>query len=93
MELSRTESAETLIRSIVGSYALTPAGVYFDQGSGDYREGVIKYFDLATRKVHLVRQLSARKASGLSWSIGERALLVPLNELQSSELVLIENPF
>lgn len=79
-----------LLEGPVGSYAVGGLGIYFDRGFGDYLPPELHYFDFATKKTQLLTRFQRRKAAGLSLSGDGRSLLVPLNDRQSSELVLVK---
>jgi sugar lactone lactonase YvrE len=86
-----TGSEEKLIDARVGSFAVTRNGIYFDQGSGDYTPAIVRYYDLTTRRIDLVRTFAMRKSTGLAVSPDGSTLLVPLNERQGSELMLMSS--
>src|SRR5579872_1530928 len=82
-------SEEKLIEGPVGDFAITRQGIYFDLGSGDYKEGVIKFYNHVTRTVRVVIHLEKRKSGGLAVSPDDRMLLFPINEREGSEVLLI----
>jgi Tol biopolymer transport system component len=75
----------------VGTYAISQRGIYFDRGFGDYSKPEIHILDFETNKQKLVMRFERRKAAGLSISADGGSLLVPLNDRQSSELVLVRS--
>jgi Tol biopolymer transport system component len=81
-------NAEKLIEPPVGDFALTQRGIYFDLGSGDYTQGIIKFCDLATHSLQVVARLEKRKSGGLAISADDQMLL-PINERQGSEVLLL----
>jgi Tol biopolymer transport system component len=83
-------SQEKLIDATVGDFSLTSRGLYFDLGSGDYTDGVIKFYNPLDRSVSLISQLERRKSGGLTVSPDESTLLMPINERQGSEVLLIK---
>ena len=80
---------EKLIDAPVGDFALSTRGVYFDLGSGDYTDGVIKFYNFSDRGVTLISQLERRKSGGLTVSPDGSTLLVPINERQGSEVLIM----
>jgi len=83
-------SEEKLIDAPVGDFAVTHRGAYFDLGSGDYVQGIIKFFDASSHKVSVVTQLERRKSGGLAISPDDRILLFPVNERQGSEVLVFK---
>jgi Tol biopolymer transport system component len=86
-------ASEEQVLSHVGSVALLSDGIYFDEGSGDYKTAVINYFDLKTSQAHRVTNIQVRKSGGLAVSPDGRFLLLPLNERQGSELLMMSHSF
>ncbi len=80
---------ERLIPAPVGSYAVVSDGVFFDHGSGDYTRASVKFYRFQTGTTELISNFDLKKSGGLAVSPDGESLLVPLNERQLSELLLI----
>lgn len=78
-----------LIAGPVGNYVVANDGVYFDHGSGDYTKASVKFYRFKTGATELISNFDLKKSGGLAVSPNARSLLVPLNERQVSELLLI----
>jgi Tol biopolymer transport system component len=86
-------ASEEQVVQHIGSFALVRDGIYFDEGSGDYKTAVINYRDLRTRETQRVTNLEMRKSGGLAVCPNGRFLLLPLNERQGSELLMMSHSF
>ncbi|MPY89040.1 MAG: hypothetical protein GEU99_14065 [Luteitalea sp.] len=82
-------AAREIIEGYVGNYAVGDRGIYFDRGFGDYADPEIYYRDFDSGRTTLLTRLDRRMSDGLAVSRDGRALLLTLNDRQSSELVLV----
>jgi hypothetical protein len=65
-------------------------GFYFDRGFSDYAPPELHVYELETGRTRLVTRFERRKTAGLSVSPDGRSLLVPLNDRQSSEILMVQ---
>lgn len=77
-----------VVPGVVGNFAVAGNRLYFDRGSGDYVSSTIYVVDLTTGEQRTVTDFDNRKSVGISASPDGRFLLIPLNDRQSSEILL-----
>ncbi|MGH9162723.1 MAG: hypothetical protein ACRD2X_22375 [Vicinamibacteraceae bacterium] len=80
---------QEIVEGRVGNFAVGERGIYFDRGFGDYADPEIYFQDFASRRATLLARLDRRMSAGLAVSRDGHALLLALNDRQSSELVLV----
>jgi Tol biopolymer transport system component len=73
-----------------GLWAVVDKGIYYARADGKAR-GVIEFFDFATRRVTRVRAMERPPARGFAVSPDERWLLYEQVDLESMDIMLVEN--
>jgi hypothetical protein len=73
----------------VGTFAVGRDGIYFDRGFGDYVPPELHLYDFRTVTARLILRFDRRKSAGLALSPDGGSILVPLNDRQSSEIMLV----
>lgn len=79
----------SVVQAPVGTFAVGADGIYFDRGFGDYVPPELHFYDFKTAETRLLMQFERRKSAGLALSPDGRSILVPLNDRQSSEIMLV----
>ena len=80
---------ERVLEGPIGTFAIAPDGLYFDRGFGDYAPPELYFHDLKSGQTRPLMRFERRKSAGLALAPSGDSLLVPLNDRQSSEIVLV----
>ncbi len=80
---------QQVVNGPVGTFAVGSDGIYFDRGFGDYAPPEVHFLDFKTGRTRLVARFDRRKSAGLSLSPDGQSFLVPLNDRQSSEILVV----